>query len=536
MPILGTLPTLSVEDLMTRGYFPDRVIPPINSLGLSPALPDILAYVRPKAQDIVKKVKGAPSFPRSHYVSHSVPKRKHLRRSFSIPNPLNQCVLADEIASHWPELKTFCEQSPIALSIPELGAKRALESSHGLSEQSFHRARQSVGCRYLLKTDIARFYPSIYTHSIPWALHTKSAARADTKYVLTGNRIDLWTRETQDRQTGGIPIGPDTSFLIGEVLGTALDLRLQARLGVVRGIRFIDDYYLYFRSVAEAEKGLTVLHEISREYELEINDPKTEIVQLPETLEPAWKSDLRILDIRDSGQPQQTDLLTLFDRAFHHAEAFPYDSVLTYAARQVLSATITGENWAFCEALLLKAALAEPTMLSVLVDIYEKYSSFHTSNEQLTSAIEAICAYHAPLQQGNEVAWALWLAKKMSVTISKPIADRIAKLDDDVVALVALDLHASGLLQATGFPKWRAFMTAGNLFDSHWLLAYEAFEQGWLIPRADYIATNEFFSILRQHAVRFYSDGLAPTASYFDYSDDSDEEADESDETPEITI
>src|ERR1700678_2547256 len=166
MPILGTLPTLSVEDLMTRGYFPDRVIPPINSLGLSPALPDILAYVRPKAQDIVKKVKGAPSFPRSHYVSHSVPKRKHLRRSFSIPNPLNQCVLADEIASHWPELKTFCEQSPIALSIPELGAKRALESSHGLSKQSFHRARQSVGCRYLLKTDIARFYPSIYTHSI----------------------------------------------------------------------------------------------------------------------------------------------------------------------------------------------------------------------------------------------------------------------------------------------------------------------------------------------------------------------------------
>ena len=84
-------------------------------------------------------------------------------------------------------------------------------------------AQQSVGTRYLLKTDIARFYPSIYTHSVPSALHGKAAARADKKYKLLGNRIDLWLRETQDKQTGGIPIGPDTSFLIGEILGTALD-------------------------------------------------------------------------------------------------------------------------------------------------------------------------------------------------------------------------------------------------------------------------------------------------------------------------
>src|SRR5437870_876133 len=111
----------------------------------------------------------------------------------------------------------------------------------------------------------------------------------------------------------GIPIGPDTSFVIGEVLGTALDLKLQSRLPSLRGTRSIDDYYLYFSTVSEAEKGLAVLHEVSRELELEINDPKTEIVQLPERLEPTWKSELRNLTIRDSGQPQATDLLTLFD-------------------------------------------------------------------------------------------------------------------------------------------------------------------------------------------------------------------------------
>ena len=359
---------------------------------------------------------------------------------------------------------------------------------------------------------------------MPWALHGKSAARSDKKLSLLGNRLDLWLRETQDRQTGGIPIGPDTSFLVGEILGTALDIHLQSKLPSLRGTRSIDDFYLYFSTVSDAEKGLAALHEVSREFELEINDPKTEVIQLPERLEPPWKGELRSIRIRDSGQPQATDLLTLFDRAFELAKNSPADSVLTYAAKQTLSADIKDENWSFCEALLLKAALGEPSMLSVLVDIYDKYSAYHTNNDALTLAIESICAYHAPLQQGNEVAWALWLAKKMNVSISKAVGDRIAKLDDDVVALVALDLNQLGLLDSSGFAKWRSYMTAANLYDSHWLIAYEAYEQGWLPSRNGslYVGLDSFFSILSAHGVRFYGAGLAPTASYLFYAEENE--------------
>jgi hypothetical protein len=376
MPSVNIPPLLSVEDLMTRGYFPDRVIPPVNSLALAVAVPDMLSYIEPKVLDILNKVKGA-GVPRSRCVTHSVPKRKHLRRSLSIPNPLHQCILSDEIAKNWQMLQAFCSKSPISLSVPKPSVDRALEATNGLNEQPLYRAQRSVGARYLLKTDIARYYPSIYTHSVPWALHSKSAARSDKKFNLLGNRLDLWLRETQDKQTGGIPIGPDTSFLIGEVLGTALDLQLETRLHSLRGTRSIDDYYLYFSTVSEAEKGLAALHEVSREFDLEINDPKTEVVQLPERLEPPWKGELRTLTIRDTGQPQATDLLTLFDRAFEYAKNFPADSVLTYAAKQTLSADIKDENWSFCEALLLKAALGEPSMLPVLADIYDKYAAYH---------------------------------------------------------------------------------------------------------------------------------------------------------------
>ncbi len=503
---------------MTRGYFPDRVIPPINSLSISPAIPDILNFAKPKAIESIRKKPG-PGIRRSLSVEHSVPKRKHLRRTLSIPNPLIQTVLSAEIAASWADLSIFCAQSQLSLSTPKLSATRAVEATHPLNEQPIFRAQRSVGARYLLKADIARYYPSIYTHSIPWALHTKQKARADKRYALLGNRLDLWMRETQDKQTGGIPVGPDTSFIVGEVIGTAMDLQLVSKMQSVRGTRSIDDYFLYFSTVSEAERCIATLNEIGQEFELDINDAKTEIITLPDSLEPKWKTDLRGLEIRDSAAPQSFDLLTLFDRAFEYSKQFPTDSVLTYAAKLTLGANIAGGNWPLCESLLLKAALAEPTMLSVLGEIYTKFSAFHTDKAALTVLIHSICAYHAPLQQGNEVSWALWLAKEMNIQIPKQVADRIAKLDDDLVALAALDLNDNGLFDASGFAKWRAHMQAAELYERHWLIAYEAFERGWLtsLGNNDYIGDDEFFSILRVHGVRFYGGALAPTASFFGY-------------------
>lgn len=513
-----SVPTLSSDDLMTRGYFPDRIIPPVNSLSISPAIPDIRTFLKPKVKECLQKQPGG-GIHRSRPVLHSIPKRKHLRRTLSIPNPMIQFVLSVEVATSWAELSSFCAQSTLSLSVPKLSTFRAVEASSPLSEQPTFRAQRSVGARYLLKADIARFYPSIYTHSIPWALHTKKTARDDKKYKLLGNRLDLWMRETQDKQTGGIPIGPDTSFIIGEVIATAMDLQLATRIPSIRGTRSIDDYFLYFPTISDAEECLAAIHEIGREYEFDINDAKTEIIALPDSLEPKWKSELRSFSIRDLPTHQQFDLLTLFERAFDYSRQFPSDSVLTYAAKQTLSANIAEENWTLCEALLLKAALAEPTMLSVLSETYKKFATFHNDNTALTMLINSICDYHAPLQQGNEVSWALWLAKEMDITISKEVADRVVRLDDDVVALVALDLNEHGLFDATDFAKWSSHMQSGDLYDDHWLIAYEALEHGWLpaLGIKDYIANDDFFSILQLHGVRFYSSTIVPITSFFDY-------------------
>jgi hypothetical protein len=351
---------------------------------------------------------------------------------------------------------------------------------------------------------MSRFYPSIYTHSIPWALHGKSMARSDKD--LYGNKLDKRVRETQDKQTGGIPIGPDTSFLIGEVIGTAIDIELQQRLPHVKGTRYIDDFHLYFESLADCESALAVLHKVVKEFELEINDQKTDILSLPESFEPAWKAELRAIGIRPSGSQQRTDLLELFNRAFELGRRFQNDSVLTYAAKQVLSADIDPDNWALCESLLLRSTVGEPTMLPVLIEICEKNVNSITDQEAMVDTASSLCCYHGQLQQGYEVAWALWLAKRLGLRIPRKAAEVVANVDDDIVALVALDLRSSGLLPRVSLELWSSYLDSSQLYGEHWLLAYEACVQGWL-PRnkASYLARDAFFSVLDDRSICFYT-------------------------------
>jgi hypothetical protein len=95
-------------------------------------------------------------------------------------------------------------------------------------------------------------------------------------------------------------------------------------------------------------------------------------------------------------------------------------------------------------------------------------------------------------------------------------------MDDDIVALVALDLREAGLFPNLPMPRWRKLMSARNLYTEHWLLAYEAFQHGWLSSKTDYIDADPTFSTLRKHGVLFYDSGitqLPPSATGYEEED-----------------
>ena len=80
--------------------------------------------------------------------------------------------------------------------------------------------------RFIVRADISTCFPSIYTHSIPWALVGKEKAKQTVHDDTWYNRIDQACSDMRNGETHGLLIGPHTSNLISEIILTVVDKRL----------------------------------------------------------------------------------------------------------------------------------------------------------------------------------------------------------------------------------------------------------------------------------------------------------------------
>jgi hypothetical protein len=150
----------------------------------------------------------------------------------------------------------------------------------------------------LVRADIKNFYPSIYTHSIAWALHGKSvirtgANRNDCKAFL-GNRLDRLFQSANDSCTNGLPIGPVVSDIIAEIITSAVDRLFTEGVRAAKipceAVRFKDDYRILTNNADDAKKVIKILQAALKEYNLELNDEKTAASALPDGLFRPWVS------------------------------------------------------------------------------------------------------------------------------------------------------------------------------------------------------------------------------------------------------
>lgn len=137
--------------------------------------------------------------------------------------------------------------------------------------------------KYLFTTDISNFYPSIYTHSVPWAIHTKEVAKTIRGVNANlGNRIDHALRQMSWGQTNGIPQGSALMDFIAEIILGYADEMLGVKLddeGIVdyHIIRYRDDYRVFTNSKEDAEAIARHLTVILQELGLQLNASKTSL-------------------------------------------------------------------------------------------------------------------------------------------------------------------------------------------------------------------------------------------------------------------
>jgi Reverse transcriptase (RNA-dependent DNA polymerase) len=226
-------------------------------------------------------------------IRHNLARPNGFRRPLKLPNPRSYIRLAKALERHWVEVDSLCKGQTLAISRPVVTrtAERAVRPRVRLGEGQKLRARLWRGQKYVLFCDVGQFYPSLYTHAIPWALHTKPYAKANRNRT-NGDEIDREVRRGQSGQTVGIPIGPDTSFVIAEIVLSGVDDLLTQRLSGYRGFRYLDDYEAAFPTRSEAEEAQGHLESALGEFELVINPFKTRVVELPQPFRSTWPREL----------------------------------------------------------------------------------------------------------------------------------------------------------------------------------------------------------------------------------------------------
>ena len=134
---------------------------------------------------------------------------------------------------------------------------------------------------YVLHTDITDCYGSIYTHSIPWALHTKTEAKKNRKRDASiGNVIDGHLQDMAYGQTNGIPQGSVVMDFLAEIVLGYVDLLISDRIKE-KGIseyeilRYRDDYRVFSNNPNHIEEIAKILSDTLTEIGLKLNSQKT---------------------------------------------------------------------------------------------------------------------------------------------------------------------------------------------------------------------------------------------------------------------
>lgn len=441
----------------------------------------------------------------------TIPKGENTRRKLFIPNPHHQLLLSYELVKYWSELQAFYNQSTISLTKPIIRAnsKRAVEREHSFDEITRQRLIKSTSSRYLLKTDVLRYYPTIYTHSISWALHGKKDAKSKKNDKnLLGNILDFNVRNTKEQQTIGIPIGPDTSLIISEIMGTAIDKELSKRIKDLKGFRYVDDIYIYFKSLGKAEEALHHITNIYHEYELELNTEKTRIIELHNEVEPEWISELRLHTVRKSSEK---DLISYFSKMFSYAEKYPNDKVIKYGVKRIRGVMISNSTWDIYESCLLKAALADASVLPIILDIFLDYKEmeYDISHIEVEESINYILTINTKFNNCYEIIWSIWILYLLDLELYEKNFINLSQVDDPLVALMILYLIDVKFFENKfDLRVWAEHMKSDELYTDYWILAYEAYKREWLNSKSgkDYITNKKFFDFLRNEDVSFILD------------------------------
>lgn len=138
-------------------------------------------------------------------------------------------------------------------------------------------------------TDISKCFPSIYTHSVSWAVKSSQHSKDNNLAASFGNDFDKLMQKMNYNETNGIAVGPELSRVFAEIILSSVDAQVAHRTrsrNLVMGRdfeyrRYVDDFILFCHSKEAATEITSIIEDCLSAYNLHVNEAKTDDFERP---------------------------------------------------------------------------------------------------------------------------------------------------------------------------------------------------------------------------------------------------------------
>lgn len=297
-------------------------------------------------------------------------------RYLSIPHPEAYIRLCDRIKEYWDKINEHVGKSERKISYCHV--RKILDAGH-IFEMNYEgdkhekediEHRHYMGCRYVVKADISTCFPSIYTHSITWAVRGLQIAKENVNdHKHWSSRLDKAVRNCNHGQTNGLLIGPHAFNIISELILTKIDCELQDN-GFTKLTRHIDDYTYFAKDENEAQSFLKALELELDKFQLHINREKTKQLTFAEYCADDWATQLAISAPPSNQELEYPTISAYINQAISLAVERNNAATITYAIRVVVSLNLSIRARHLFVRKILATALVYPYLLPYLDDVF----------------------------------------------------------------------------------------------------------------------------------------------------------------------
>lgn len=446
-------------------------------------------------------------------------KTESSRRKFAIPNPYHYCKAVDVIVSNDAQIASIFKQSSFSLTAPMDKKAKSYQAyakkSASIADTKEEIEKQYQNNRYEIRLDISSFFDSIYTHSIPWAIHTIPVAKKKrNEKALLGNQLDKCMQAMNYNQTNGILVGNAVSRIISEIILCVLDKSIEKEFPDLSCRRFVDDYYIYTRDSGQIQEIISFIRTSLAQYELSFNETKLQINESPFLYGKPWVEQIK--------QYMHLQPDVFLSRLIMEYNSHKDIAIIKYGLKVIAQCRYSVKNWPAMQSRLINLWVRFPSLSDHIIPILW-HNKDKVNKSILKNALYSIINESLLLNREQELIWATWYAKVFDIPLSQPCIISILKSSNDVAIIILLDYIYIRGLQSKSAIKQQISLLHDSLaredvdddgrsnhlmWTSHWLLAYEADKNKWLNVNGkvfNYAQKNQFFKELLAKGVAFYN-------------------------------